>query len=56
MKISSISYGTNYMNVAASRPQFEGRGSNTTPAEQIVASGRAAVVEAGKGAKIDLKA
>lgn len=56
MKVQAISYSTNYMQVVSSRPQFEGRGSHTSPAKQIVESGRAAITEAGKGTRIDVKA
>lgn len=55
MRISAAYSSVNYVQVAASRPRFEGRGSNPSPTQQINNAGRAAVAEQGKGARIDVR-
>ena len=56
MRIANVGYSVNYVQLAASRQQFQGKGSNPSTVKQIVEQGRAVATEAGKGAKIDLQA
>ena len=56
MMVSSISSSNNYMQVATSHIQPQGRNSNPSATQQIIEAGREAVPEPDKGGRIDLKA